>query len=58
MPESHLMDPCRRHSERPGESDVDIRLLSNAFGANLRSDDGMLVVEFLEDIVFGDDSDA
>lgn len=52
------MDPCRRHSERPGESDVDIRLLSNAFGANLRSDDGMLVVEFLEDIVFGDDSDA
>ncbi|KFZ81974.1 hypothetical protein ED92_17185 [Amycolatopsis sp. MJM2582] len=31
--------------------------MSNAFGANLRSDDGTLTVEFLEDIVFGGDDD-
>lgn len=31
--------------------------MSNAFGANLRSDDGTLTVEFLEDIVFADDDD-
>ncbi|MCO5968880.1 AAA family ATPase [Actinoallomurus soli] len=31
------------------------RNMSNAFGANLRSSDGMLVVEFLEDIVFSAD---
>jgi AAA domain len=31
--------------------------MSNAFGANLRSGDGLLVVEFLEDLVFAD-SDA
>ncbi|HEX6357916.1 NYN domain-containing protein [Actinophytocola sp.] len=31
--------------------------MSNAFGANLRSDEGLLTVEFLEDIVFADDRD-
>jgi AAA domain len=29
--------------------------MSNAFGANLRSSNGMVTVEFLEDIIFGDD---
>jgi len=29
--------------------------MSNAFGANLRSSNGMVAVEFLEDLVFGED---
>ena len=29
--------------------------MSNAFGANLRGSNGMVTVEFLEDIIFGDD---